>query len=882
MGSRSTTIGKHYLVAFHNLLGYPADALLEFRVGEKTAWSGKVSVNTRIAVDQPNLFGGESDQGGVSGPLAVMFGDAAQLPSDYLTTTFGDRTVAWRGFTTVAWEGGIYGANNPYPQKPSYKGRWIKNMWEGGCWYPQKAEVTLAGGVNSEIVYLWRNTYSSRDKSDISDITMSRRDVVIPAGATVTVGFPSNATPDDNPRRIFLQDLAGTVLYDSGWLGLVSDQAALNAALTAANKASLIGPIRPLGPDTDSGIMPVATTSTRMRSIIAYLHGTSASLSYKIYQPARDDRQLGMNPAHIFYFLQTQPGRGAESIDNMADLNLRAAADWFHAQGFGLCGTRKAASVSPADYMRHIEQVAACSFTRSVTDGRFYIDIANGEYDLQSLPVLTDDDVLGFKEVPTVLDDAVNSVSVKYFDPAKKLSVSTPPVRALGLIASYGENHQTFDYPEIPTDTLASRVALRELLNFITPTRKFELDTKDTTSDWRRGQYVRVQLAKRGIADMVCIVGQIEHGKLESGGNSLVLVQDVYSLPATSYVQAEHGIDTRPSSAPVAITAQAAFEAPYFKVCTRLSSADLAVLAPDAGYLMAVAANPAQSRDFTLSVADAGNEYTDVGLGDFCPTALVVEAAGLESSAFTLSDAQRLSGVGAGEPVLWGNEICRVDAIDAGALTITLGRGCADTVPQPHAAGERLFFFADDVAYDTTEYTDGEDVSVKLRTNTGSERLPIAAATPMTVEFAARAARPYPPAKLQVGGQWPAPAAATGDVVLTWAQRNRVLQADQLLDWNAPSVTPQSDTRYGIRILTGGGQLIVERSNVAGDTATLRCAAAGAINVQVWAINDNGPSLQRVEFTLDYTPAGGNTESAIDAPTWSPQQTIIDGGEVTA
>src|SRR3546814_5611263 len=38
-------------------------------------------------------------------------------------------------------------------------------------------------------------------------------------------------------------------------------------------------------------------------------------------------------------------------------------------------------------------KVAGCSFTRSLADGQWYIDIANGEYVLEDLPILTDDDV---------------------------------------------------------------------------------------------------------------------------------------------------------------------------------------------------------------------------------------------------------------------------------------------------------------------------------------------------------------------------------------------------------------------------------------------------------------------------------------------------------
>jgi hypothetical protein len=96
---------------------------------------------------------------------------------------------------------------------------------------------------------------------------------------------------------------------------------------------------------------------------------------------------------------------------------------------------------------------------------------------LDDLPILTDDDILDFKEQPSTFDSAINSVSVRYFDPERKETIVTAPVRALGLVATFGTIHQTYDFPEIPTAHLATRVALRELLATTTPTRGFDLVT---------------------------------------------------------------------------------------------------------------------------------------------------------------------------------------------------------------------------------------------------------------------------------------------------------------------------------------------------------------------------------------------------------------------
>lgn len=93
-----------------------------------------------------------------------------------------------------------------------------------------------------------------------------------------------------------------------------------------------------------------------------------------------------------------------------------------------------------------------------------------------------------------------------------------------------------------------------------------------------------------------------------------------------------------------------------------------------------------------------------------------------------------------------GAEICRLDAIDRVAGTVTLGRGCADTVPATHSAGTRLWILTDAIALDPARYTSPATVQAKLPTRTGSASLPLADAPQLAITTAQRQHRPYPPA----------------------------------------------------------------------------------------------------------------------------------------
>src|SRR5690606_4573087 len=94
----------------------------------------------------------------------------------------------------------------------------------------------------------------------------------------------------------------------------------------------------------------------------------------------------------------------------------------------------------------------------------------------------------------------------------------TAHVHSLAAINALGTvNPEVRDYPEVPYELLANRLALRDLRNKSIPTRRFNLTTNRKPYNWRKARAFRLQAPKRGIADMVCRVGDIDRGTLQSG-----------------------------------------------------------------------------------------------------------------------------------------------------------------------------------------------------------------------------------------------------------------------------------------------------------------------------------------------------------------------------
>lgn len=865
--SKKTTVGYHYRVAIHSgLSAGDIDAYLATRGGNKTAWEGRITQSGTFRISAPNLWGGEKDQGGIDSDVDLMFGEPDQQVNPYLAAVFGPQQSAWRGVTTFVFKGGRYGAMNPYPQKLSHKIERILKGWDTECWYPEKARILISGEddpgvefVHGEVVFAGSIGLAIHPKFE--GIAAE-----LPANCTIKAYEEFGV---DAPRKVLIW-VGDTVVWQTPWLGDATQQEALDAALVAAGREWMQGPITSVDVYEREVAFPPGLTGAQLQFIVLNNGPETIQSNLEIRIPGSDSRLWAMNPAHILYYSRTQLDMGREPEAALSDASFRAAADWYHGQGFGLCTTYDPSAESVDEFERRIERVSGCSLSSHV-DGLWYLDVANGEYQLDDLPILTDDDILEFQDQPTLQDSAANSVSVKYFDPVRKEAIVTPPVQAPALIEEFGTNHLVLEYLEIPSAKLSLRVAQRELMARITPMRAAPLKTTRKPYAWRRGTYFRLQSPKRRIADMVCILGEKSSGQLRSGAMSITATQDVYSLPSTTFVEVEEGVDTRPPRVAVPITVQRAFEAPYTEVVTQLPRAELEALPDDVGFLMAVAADPAVSRDFSLYVDD-GTGFEETGDGDWSATALVNEAADFERKEFTLSGGRRLIEVLPGMPALWGTEIVRVDEINVITGEVTFGRACGDTVPVKHTAGERVWFYGVDAAMDLTEYAEGESLDVKLLTNTASAQVNIDSAITLHVDIVGRVSRPYPPAQFRVNGLVD-PTPSFGTVTVEGVHRDRLLQADQLVDTEMAGIGPEAGTTYTVRYFLNGVLSHTDEGLVA-PASSYTPTGDGLLRVEMESVRDGLTSLQRHVREFAYTVTEGNPLQLQDG---TPLQT--QGGE---
>lgn len=130
-GSSCTTIGYRYYAGLHLVFCHALDKLLGIKVGDKWAWNGEVEGNQAIAINQPDLFGGDSREGGIVGTVDACFGLPTQSRNGYLQSILGSDIPAYRGLFGLVARKCQLSALNPYIKEWAVLAQRTRTGWQG-------------------------------------------------------------------------------------------------------------------------------------------------------------------------------------------------------------------------------------------------------------------------------------------------------------------------------------------------------------------------------------------------------------------------------------------------------------------------------------------------------------------------------------------------------------------------------------------------------------------------------------------------------------------------------------------------------------------------------------------------------------------------------
>lgn len=561
-----------------------------------------------------------------------------------------------------------------------------------------------------------------------------------------------------------------------------------------------------------------------------------------------------MNPAHIIYeCLTNRDWGGGMDRSRIDDASFRAAATTLHAEGFGLC-LRWVRQDSLSTFVSHVLDHIGGNLFVSRRTGLFELTLVRDDYDPELLPLFDEDSGL----LSIMEDDnaatagAANEVIIKWRSPIdntnrQKRERNLAAIQGAGQILS-----TTIEYPGIPTDELAGRVAVRDLRARSVGLKRFKVQLDRRGRDIKPGGAFRIRSLSRGIEMMVVRAGRFEDGTLGSGAITVTAVQDVFGLPATSMTPPQPPGWVPPNTTPAAATVRRLTEVTWRDLVQTVDPANVALFDQTSAFIAALALKPTPlSLGFGIESRVGTAAFTSAESGDFCPSGLLVGAIGRTETSIQLTSVESIDLVEVGTAALIDDEIVRVVAVDLGTLVVTIARGCVDTVPAAHTAGARVWFFDDYAGADPTEYSAGVSVQMRLRTITSSGMLAPELAPIDTLSLVGRQALPYPPGRLLIGGA-SYPASVVGDVVASWAHRDRIVQADQLIDTTTGDIGPEPGTTYSCRLLRAdNSSVLASQTGISGTTATLTTTYVGQVILEVWSVRGGLNSWQRhrVQFS---------------------------------
>lgn len=573
-----------------------------------------------------------------------------------------------------------------------------------------------------------------------------------------------------------------------------------------------------------------------------------------VWEPDLCRIDQGMNPAHFVFRAITDPVTGLGKDASALDLDrMKQAAQTLHDEGLGLCLKWSRSDVL-GNFIQILTDHVGGDFVDDPTTGKQYLKLYRGDYDVATLPVLDESNVVELTSYePGSLSGAVNQVTVTYRDCATNKDANVTVQNGANIRAQGRVIGQSTNYPGLWNASLATRIALRDLKAASSGPARLKLKVFGSV-DLRKGDVRAFRWKRLNIDRMPLRILEIERGTATDRTITLTCAQDVYSLPTQSYVVVQPPLWTPPDLAPKPVPAQRLLEASYRDLAATLRPADLAQVHATAGYVGALGARPSGvAYNYRLQTRPAGGAFVDVGSGDFAPSGLLATAMVAEAgpTVITLTGVTDLDQAAVGGEVVIDAEICRLVAIDTVLGTLTLARGCVDSVPAAHAIAARVWCTDGFTGADPTEYVTGEAIQAQLLTRTGQGVLDPALAPVANVILDQRAFRPYPPGRLLMQGR-SYPSLVEGALLLQWAHRDRLLQADQLIDTTQGDIGPEPGTTYAVAV-TLDGVPDSSAAGVAANALTPVVSGDGLVHVAVTAQRDGVASLQALSATFAYT-----------------------------
>ena len=551
-----------------------------------------------------------------------------------------------------------------------------------------------------------------------------------------------------------------------------------------------------------------------------------------------------INPIHKIREILTDDTAMNKPEFDVNDVNFMKAADRIWDEGLGISWsiTEKSCIDAINELCSHIEAGIRVNRQTGLYEMVLFRDDWFEESEIHSL---AENKIKSMQIDPINVEDVKNYLNVSHYDREniKDASFSIAENASIKNAGGFA-NAEAADFPYFMNQRNAAVVAQWKLKQFTTPCWKGTFTTGlYEARKWNRYDIVKLNWSRKGIANLPVRIMSINLGDGVDNTVSIEFVEVVpFSDELTSTVVIDDKIDTVPLPPQPAVFK--AFELSYFEAVQSQGQRtvdDELALNSDMGYVAAVAQRPQNNSLNAQLHTDAGAGYENSAVIHYCETALIDQDIDRLATSFILKSVGDMDSVRVGSQIFINDEIMVYQAYDDLTKVLTVKRGALDTMPLNHVANSILYFADDFVSADPTEYMNGEIVDVKAVTTTPSGVLNLDDVDAQSVEIQSRAIRPYPPANVQINGEY-FPAEIETDLVLTWVDRNRQQQTGgSILGWYESGVTLEADVTYQL--------ILIERDQ---DLIELRTQnlSLGTLNTYTFATSAMDANTRTIEIIL--------------------------------
>lgn len=505
------------------------------------------------------------------------------------------------------------------------------------------------------------------------------------------------------------------------------------------------------------------------------------------------------NPAHMLRDLVIAPWYGGSGDESEIGTTFATAAATLYDERLGL-SLFHANPSQKDDFKRLIEEHIDGAMYFDHTTGKWEVKLIRDDYDVADLFTFDGATITDWVTVERPIQrELPNQITVKWTqresgDSGSITRHNLAAIQQVGAIIP-----ETRDYPGVTVERLAAALCMRDLAARTVPLITGSFRATYVPQGVFPGAAIIVDDDRVGISSTVCRVTEVNYGDGVNNEALISFVEDKFSLLDGGFTSSDQPAIVTGALPP---NARIVEEAPYYTTARQLGEIDIGLILdadPDAGFLNATCDQP-DGRHINAYIAKYnGTDWYRDGSADFSAYGTLLEAIGPSAAETTvkIAESDALYEVRPNDLMTIGTEYMRVDAISitSGVATITVGRGCLDTVPASHFVGDAALIWGG--GSDEVEYTSGQTVQVKLLPRTSKSILPPSQAETDSVTFASRLIRPLPPGKFQLDAAYTLSGVQVGDLAGTWTHRDRLTQTTASPeDYTDGDVGPEASVSY--------------------------------------------------------------------------------------